>query len=240
LKQLNDAELAKLYSHYRLQVQHLQLFCRRGHWLSKSSTHLHSHAGSVDVFPDANVGKAAPAPLSCGPLDPVQPGRRLSQVVSPRIPTIARSAPPSSTCSSITCGDRWPQHHRADRQPIIDIRFDDLVADPTRVVRRIYAQFGYRYSAAFEQESRASWRASGPRRGLRHTYTPEQFGAVAGRRSDRAIRRLSGMARQQRCGELAEAGARRERASTANRASALQVPKAGSPFSGCLSSDSGS
>jgi transposase len=55
LKQLGEAELGELYSHYRLQVQHLQLFCRREHWLSKSSTHLHFMPVLFDVFPDANV-----------------------------------------------------------------------------------------------------------------------------------------------------------------------------------------
>jgi hypothetical protein len=92
----------------------------------------------------------------------------------------------------------------ADRQPIIDIRFDDLVADPTRVVRRIYAQFGYRYSAAFEQEIARFMAGERAAARLRHTYTPEQFGLSRQQVIERSADYLAWA--QQRCGELAEAG----------------------------------
>jgi len=73
------------------------------------------------------------------------------------------------------------------------------------VVRRIYAQFGYRYSAAFEQEIArfmAGERAAARR--LRHTYTPEQFGLSRAQVIERSADYLAWA--QQRCGELAEAG----------------------------------
>jgi Sulfotransferase family len=198
LKRLSNGELEKLYSHYRLQVQHLQLFRRRGHWLSKASTHLHYMPVLFDVFPDANVVRlhrhpchAVPSLCSLGAgyrrlfshgidhreigatiLDMFADGMRRSMAVTPH----------------------------GDHQRFIDIRYDDLVVAPIAVVRRIYAQFGYRYDAAFEQElvhylerQRAATRP-------RHSYSLEQFGLSRAQVIERSGDYLGWV--QQICGDL--------------------------------------
>jgi len=200
LKQLSDGELGELYSHYRLQVQHLQLFCRRGHWLSKSSTHLHFMPVLFDVFPDANVVRLHRHPCHAVPslcslvasyrrlfaqridhrevgatiLDMFVDGMRRSMAVAPQV----------------------------ERQHIIDIRYDDLVAAPAAVVRRIYAQFGYRYSAAFDQDMARYFERDRATARPRHTYTLEQFGLSRAQVLERSADYLAWV--QQRCGELAE------------------------------------
>jgi Sulfotransferase family len=200
LKRLSNNGLGELYSHYRLQVQHLQLFCRRGHWLSKAPSHLHFMPVLFNVFPDANVIRLHRHPCYAVPsfcslvagyrrlfservdhgeigatmLDMFADGMRRSMAVAPH----------------------------GDHQQIIDIRYEDLVANPAAVVRRIYAQFGYRYSATFEQDVAHAiehqWTMARPR----HTYTLEQFGLSRAQVTERSAEYLGWV--QQRCGELAE------------------------------------
>ena len=79
LKRLSNSGLGELYSHYRLQVQHLQLFCRRGHWLSKAPSHLHFMPVLFNVFPDANVIRLHRHPVMRSL--PLQPRGRLPQTI---------------------------------------------------------------------------------------------------------------------------------------------------------------
>jgi hypothetical protein len=198
LKRLGNNGLEELYSHYRLQVQHLQLFCRRGHWLSKAPSHLHFMPVLFNVFPDANVIRLHRHPCYAVPsfCSLVASYRRL---FSERVDYREIGA---TIFDMFIDGMRRsmavaPQD---DHQQIIDIRYEDLVADPAAVVRRIYAQFGYRYSATFEQDvARAienQWAAP-----PRHTYTLEQFGLSRPQVIKRSAEYLAWA--QQRCGELA-------------------------------------
>jgi hypothetical protein len=91
---------------------------------------------------------------------------------------------------------------QVERQHIIDIRYDDLVAAPAAVVRRIYAQFGYRYSAAFDQDMARYFERDRATARPRHTYTLEQFGLSRAQVLERSADYLAWV--QQRCGELAE------------------------------------
>jgi hypothetical protein len=199
LKQLRDGELEKLYSHYRLQVRHLQLFIRREHWVSKATTHLHFMPVLFGVFPDANVirlhrhpGHAVPSLCSL-----VAGYRRL---FSPRVDyhevgtTILDMFADGMTRSMAAPPQRRPQ--------VIDIRFEDMVSDPIATVRRIYAQFGYRYSAAFEQEMDRYLEKERAGARPRHAYTLEQFGLSRAQVIERSAEYLRWV--QQRCGELAE------------------------------------
>jgi Sulfotransferase family len=198
LKQLGHVELGELYAHYRLQVQHLQLFIRRDHWLSKATTHLHFMPVLFDVFPDANVIRLHRHPLHAVPsLCSLVAGYR--RLFSRRIDHREIGA---------TILDMFVDHMRRSMaaaparggQQIIDIRFEDLVADPLAVVRRIYAQFGYRFGAAFERDI-ARWIAR-DRAAARpaHNYTLEQFGLSKAEVTERCAEYLTWA--RQRCGEL--------------------------------------
>jgi hypothetical protein len=200
LKQLNVDELKELYSHYRLQIQHLQLFNRGEHWVSKSLTHLHFMPVLFDVFPDANVVRlhrnpcdAVPSLCSLGSryrklfatqVDHNEIGTTLLDMFVDNMKR-AMAAPPGNAAQ------------------IIDIRFDDLVANPIAAVRSIYARFGYSYSPAFQQKMLCYLQNDRAAEKPRHAYTLDQFGLSRNEVIDRSSEYLAWV--QTRCGELGEA-----------------------------------
>ena len=202
LKQLNDGELGELYSHYRLQIQHLQLFSRREHWLSKASTHLHFMPVLFDVFPDANVIRLHRHPCDAVPsLCSLVAGYR--KLFSPRVDHREIGA---TILDMFTDGMRRSMAFapRDDGRQVIDVSYHDLVADPAAAVRRIYAQFGYRFSAAFEQDLARVIESERTAARPRHTYSLEQFGLSRAQVIERSTEYLTWVER--RCGQLAYDG----------------------------------
>jgi hypothetical protein len=201
LKQLNDAELKELYSHYRLQIQHLQLFIRSEYWVSKSTTHLHFMPVLFDVFPDANVVRLHRHPCHAVPsLCSLVSGYR--KLFAPRV---------NYHEVGITLLDMFADNMKRSMaapagkaRQLIDIRFEDLVADPIAAVRGIYARFGYRYSAVFEQEMARHLAMERAAARPRHAYALEQFGLSRDEVIDRSAAYLAWV--QARCGELVDAG----------------------------------
>jgi Sulfotransferase family len=198
LKQLGDLELGEMFSHYRLQLQHLQLFCRREHWLSKASTHLHFMPVLFDVFPDANVIRLHRHPCHAVPsLCSLVAGYR--KLFSPRVDH--REIGATILDMFIDGMRRSMAAPQRQGQQIIDLRFEDLVADPSTTVRRIYAQFGYHLSATFEQELERAVESQRTTARPRHSYTLEQFGLSRAQVIEHSAEYLRWV--QQRCGELA-------------------------------------
>jgi hypothetical protein len=197
-KQLDDSELGELFSHYRLQVQHLQLFCRREHWLSKAPSHPHFTPVLFDVFPDANVIRLHRHPCHVVPsfcsLVARYRGLFSKQVDAREIGTTILDMFAEGMKRSMAA----PQQR--GRQ-IIDISFEDLVADPVGVVGRIYAQFGYRFGAAFEQDVARAFTSERRAVRPRHDYSLEQFGLSRAQVIERSAEYLTWV--QPRCGELA-------------------------------------
>jgi hypothetical protein len=200
LKQLRDTELGELYSHYRLQVQHLQLFSRREHWLSKAPSHAHFMPVLFDVFPDANVIRLHRHPCHAVPsfcslvaryrglfskrVDAGEIGATMFDLFAEGMKRSMAAAPPR------------------DQEQIIDISYDELVASPIAVVGRIYAQFGYRHSAAFEQDMARYLENERAAARPRHIYALEQFGLSRAQVMERSAEYLQWA--QQRCGELVQ------------------------------------
>ncbi len=173
LKQLSDSGLEQLYVHYRLQIQHLQLFCRRQHWVSKTMTHLHFMPILFRVFPDARIVRLHRDPCQAVPsLCSLFAGyRRLfsARVNHHEIGTTILDVFVDHMKRSMAASP-----DKADQ--IIDVLFDDLVADPIATVRRIYRQFDYPFSAAFEQEMVRYVDKERRDASPRHAYALEQFG----------------------------------------------------------------
>jgi hypothetical protein len=201
MKRLSERELRELYSHYRLQVQHLQLFIRAEHWVSKATTHLHFMPVLFDVFPDACIVRLHRDPRHAVPslCSLVSGYRRLfsahvdyrevgATILDMFIDHMARSmcAPPGKA------------------RQIIDIRFDEFVANPLATVRRIYAAFGYPYSADFEQRMARHLETERAAARPRHVYMAEQFGLSRSEIIERSAEYLTWA--QARCGDLIEAG----------------------------------
>jgi hypothetical protein len=178
LKTLGVSELRSLYQGYRRQVQHLQLFDRRDHWLSKAFSHLHYMPVLHDVFPDANVVRLHRHPCQAIP--------SLCSLVSiyRRLTTrrIDGNEIGATLLDMFLDGMdrlmRVPQPLAAARA--IDISYDELTADPVAgpiaAVRRLYDRFGYAYSPAFEQAMVRALEAQRAVARPRHLYTLEQFG----------------------------------------------------------------
>ena len=87
---------------------------------------------------------------------------------------------------------------------IIDVRFDELVANPLATVRKIYTAFGYPYNADFEQRMARYLETQRAAARSRHVYAPEQFGLTRSEIIERSAEYLTWV--QPRCGDLVEAG----------------------------------
>jgi hypothetical protein len=203
LKTLATSDLRSLYQGYRRQVQQLQLFDRRGHWLSKAFSHLHYMAVLHDVFPDANVVRLHRHPCQAIPslCSLVSIYRRLTmrQIDGNEIGATLLDM----FADGMDRLMRVPQPGAAARA--IDISFDELTADPVAgpiaVVRRLYGRFGYGYSPAFEQAMVLALEARRAVGRPRHVYTLEQFGLSRAQVVERAGDYLRWS--EARCGALA-------------------------------------
>ncbi|HEX9322551.1 MAG TPA: sulfotransferase [Xanthobacteraceae bacterium] len=200
LKRLSVAELHELYAHYKLQVQHLQLFHRGNHWVSKAFTHLHYLPVLFDVFPDAKVVRLHRHPCRAVPslcsLAASYRGIYSDRVDREEI---------GQTMFDVFL-DGMERSRDIDRrvgpQHFIDVQYAELVRDPIAVVRRIYRQFGYPYSAAFEEQLlRFTVNEAGAAR-PRHVYRLEQFGLSQAVVTDRSKEYLAWV--KQRGEELAD------------------------------------
>jgi hypothetical protein len=203
LKALPVGDLRSLYQGYRRQVQHLQLFDRRGHWLSKAFSHLHYMPVLHDVFPDANVVRLHRHPCQAIP--------SLCSLVSiyRRLTTRRIDANEIGATLLDMFVDGMDRLMRVP-QPVaaahaIDISYDELTADPVAgpiaVVRRLYDRFGYAYTPAFEQAMVRTLEAQRSVERPRHVYSAEQFGLSRDQMVDRAGDYL--LWSEARCGALA-------------------------------------
>lgn len=177
LKTLSVGDLRTLYQGYRRQVQQLQLFDRRSHWLSKAFSHLHYLPVLHDVFPDANVVRLHRHPCQAIPslcslvsiyrrlttrrIDGNEIGDTLLDMFVDGMDRLMRAPQPAADAHAI------------------DISYDELTADPVEgpvaVVRRLYDRFGYAYSPVFEQAMVRTLEAQRTGERPHHHYTLEQF-----------------------------------------------------------------
>jgi hypothetical protein len=201
MKRLSEGELGELYSHYRLQIQHLQLFIRAEHWVSKATTHLHFMPVLFDVFPDACIVRLHRDPSHAVPslCSLVSGYRRLFSVH-----VDYREVGATILDMFIDHMARSMRARPGKAQQIIDIRFDEFVANPTATVQRIYAAFGHPFGADFEQRMARYLETERAAARPRHVYTAEQFGLSRSEIIERSAEYLTWA--QARCGDLIEAG----------------------------------
>ncbi len=173
-RNLSSSELHVLYACYKLQVQHLQLFHRAGHWVSKSLTHAHFFPVLFQIFPDARVVRLHRDPCQiipalasimahvqvpyAGRIDFSELGQRMLELFLDSMDRIMRAD-----------SDVGSEH-------FIDVLFNDLTGDPIGTVRTIYSKFGYEYTAEFDSLIRRYSEADSVNRKYKHVYTLEQFG----------------------------------------------------------------
>jgi hypothetical protein len=174
LRDLSLPQLRVLFEYYKLQVQHLQLFHRGEHWVSKSLTHAHFFPVLFQVFPDARVVRLHRDPCQIVPAV-------ASLVAQLQIPYTRRvdfrdlgeamlELFLDSMRRSMQIDKEMSQKH------FVDVVFEDLIRDPVGIVRNIYAAFGYRYTDRFDDELSRFLRKDTITQQYKHVYTLEQFG----------------------------------------------------------------
>jgi len=188
LKGLDEGGLAALFSYYKLRVQHLQLFCRRGFWLSKSMTHLHYLPVLLDTFPDAKIIRLHRDPLrvlpsTCSLLRSMRFGFQRPN---------ADEATGEFTLDIFVDGmDRMMAlDQRCGSGRFVDVDFRDLTDDPIATVRRIYDQLGRCYTSPLDKKINAYLAEFNNQPQHRHEYRLEEFALSEGKVMTRSARYL--------------------------------------------------
>ncbi|UFZ04923.1 sulfotransferase [Bradyrhizobium ontarionense] len=173
-RNLSPSQLHELYAGYKRQVQHLQLFHRGGHWVSKSLAHAHFLPVLSNVFPDARIVRLHRDPCQIIPA-------LASLIAHLQIPYTARSDFHDLGRRMLDLFEQsMDRMMQADKEVssdcLVDVLFDDLTRDPIGTVRAIYAKFGYDDTAEFETLMRRHLKTESVSRRFKHVYTLEQFG----------------------------------------------------------------
>ncbi|BAM89014.1 conserved hypothetical protein [Bradyrhizobium oligotrophicum S58] len=171
---LSPSQLDVLCAGYRRQVQHLQLFHRGGHWVSKSLAHAHFLPVLFKSFPDARIVRLHRDPCQIIPAL-ASLIAQLQIAYTPRIdfPDLGQRMLElfEQSMAGMMQAD---EEARSDR--FVDVVFDDLIKDPIATVRAVYAKFGYDCTAEFENLMRRHLKTDSISRRFKHVYTLEQFG----------------------------------------------------------------
>jgi hypothetical protein len=173
-RNLSSAQLHVLYKKYKAQVQHLQLFHRREHWLSKTLSHAYYLPVLFRSFPDARIVRLHRDPCQIIPalasltahaqvpytkrIDFLELGQRMLNLFLDSMQRIMQSDKEESS------------------EHFIDVLFDDLIRNPITTVRRIYSKFGYPYTEEFDSGLHNYSETESVSSKYRHAYTLEQFG----------------------------------------------------------------
>jgi Sulfotransferase family len=171
---LPDAEVDAAYAEYQTQLQLLQWKVRGEHWLLKCPAHLYGLGSLLRTFPNAAVVQLHRDPAQVVPSlcslsfamdslyyaerDPHEVGRRMFGVLD----------------RMFARGRAGRAQHPADR--VMDVRYEDLIANPFAVVRSVYDRFGYRWSNGFEQSLRGTLEQNSRNDRPRHRYSLDDFG----------------------------------------------------------------
>lgn len=174
---LRRDQLLQLYEQYKRQVQHLQLFVRGEHWLSKSPVH-RMYAGVIrEVFPDAGIIRLHRDPRRCVP----SLASLMAMVRAFSYEEVDKGEIARDVLTHFAEGTRRMIDAAAREQDgsSVDVAFDEFVAAPKATVQMVYQSLGYPYSDAFDAAlDRKLAEASRPD-GYVHRYTPEDFGLTS-------------------------------------------------------------
>lgn len=168
------SDFDRSYDFYKLQLQILQRYVHRDHWMLKSPAHLYSVDSLFHAFPDAVVVQTHRDPTAVLPswcsmtatmdqifyphVDPKEVGERTMRILK-------------------GCLDRNRQARRSlPPGRIIDVGYSDLIADPRGTVERIYRESHIPYTDAVDQAVRDLVSRDQKSDRPKHRYSPEDFG----------------------------------------------------------------
>jgi hypothetical protein len=166
----NDADLAPVYASHRRMLQLLQWHCPAERWVLKSPGHLWSLDALVKEYPDACLVQTHRDPikiissltslsltLRSMASDQVEP-RALGREWSAYVLTALERSVAARENGTV----------KADQ--VVDVQFDDLLADTFGTIRRIYDQFGLTYTAEAESRMRRFLAENPGDKHGKHTY----------------------------------------------------------------------
>ncbi len=174
-----------VYAFHRCQLQHLQWRCARERWVLKSGVHMWGMEHLLGTYPDACLVQTH--------RDPVKVATSFASLA-----TLVRSMGSDAVDAAEVAADWTPRLARALEHAIdvrdggafaperfCDVHFPELLADPMKVVERIYGHFGLPLGGEAADRMRA-FIADNPqgKHGM-HRYRPEEYGLDVPRERER-------------------------------------------------------
>lgn len=171
---LREADLVPAYRFEKLFLQHLQSARRGSHWILKTPGHLMWLDALLEVFPDALLVQTH--------RNPTQVLASVSSLMSAMRSSVSDAVDPRAIGREQLDAWTWGMERTMavrDRLPegrVVDVRYEDTVADPVGTVRRVYEHFDLDFTPAVETGVQ-DYLAANPRdKHGSHRYTLEEFG----------------------------------------------------------------
>jgi hypothetical protein len=152
---LHEADMAPAYRWHRIYLQHLQSGHAGDRWLLKSHAHLWSLGALLDEYPDALVVQTHRDPVRV--IASISALVALLRSMASDHSTVARAA--AQYADDIMVGlDRSIEARqdgtlRADQ--VVDVRFDEFMADPFTTIGTVYDALGLDFTADAEARMRS-------------------------------------------------------------------------------------
>lgn len=147
---MHKADHAAMYRFHRRALQYLQWRCP-GRWVTKTPAHLWSLEALLAEYPEAMLVQTHRDPLKIvSSLTSMIPTMRAAYSRHVDVREVAREW--SGNCVTALNASVASRRAGAIRpEQVVDIQFQDFMADPAQAVRRIYQQFGLPFSEGFER-----------------------------------------------------------------------------------------
>lgn len=177
---IDAASFRETYRWHRQYLQHMQSGGVRGQrWLLKSPCHLHLLDDLFETYPDANIIHTHRNPIevtaSVASLFAMLRGIGSDHIDRRHIGRQQLDWWQKLVTRALEQRER----HRERASQFIDIKMQDIVADPLEVVERIYDRFGFELTARVRSDMEGFMIHNRRERHGAHTYAPADFGIDA-------------------------------------------------------------
>jgi Sulfotransferase family len=185
---LDEADLAPAYRWHRHYLEHLQSRHPAPRWLLKSPAHIWHLPALLAEYPEALLVQTHRDPLRViASVASLQATLRKLAADEPDLTDIAAEWADyilDGLDRSVTAREDGT----VDPARVVDVQFDEFVADPFASVARIYDQFGFELTSEAEDRMRAFYAASPHEGPGGHSYRFADTGLDEGTLRDRARR----------------------------------------------------
>ena len=163
------------YRWHEWLLQQLQWNTDGGHWVLKSPEHLLSLGSVFERYPDACLIQTHRDPLEIVP-SLASLTRILRSLSSDRIEK-SQIGPEAAHfwAEALERGRAFREAHPELEKRFLDVRFEEICADPLAVIRRIYAHFGRELTPASEKRMQRYLRCNPRGKHGEHHYTLEEY-----------------------------------------------------------------